>query len=112
MLAGPVHPRGCRCPRCDRSVAAELEAARLRDVAATAAARKLQTAREAREADKAKRAAEGISREVARAEVAARRLLDAKRAAEDDPKAARLRELRAAGKTMAEAFEIIESEGS
>lgn len=53
-----------------------------------------------------------IAGEVRNANDAAAKLRAAHAAADADPKAARLRELRAAGKTLAEAIEIIDSEGS
>jgi hypothetical protein len=53
-----------------------------------------------------------ISREVREADRLAAGLRIAKERADADPKAERLRELRAEGKTLAEAIEIIESEGT
>jgi hypothetical protein len=109
---GPLHLRGCRCPKCDRTERAKTAAQTLAETAARENARRALTRAEAREEVKREAAAEAISREEKSADAAAAKIRAAARAAADDPKAARLRELRAAGKTMAEAFEIIEREGS
>lgn len=109
---GPLHPRGCHCPRCDRTERAKSTAQTMAETAARETARRALTRAEAREEIKREVAAEAISREEKSADVAAAKIREAARRAADDPKAARLRELRAAGKTMAEAFEIIEAEGS
>lgn len=112
LPTGPLHPRGCHCPRCDRATRAEAEAQRLRDNAAREAAARLEGVRAARERLKIEAAREVMAADERAASLAVRDLREAKARADADPKAARLRELRAAGKTLAEAIEIIESEGS
>jgi hypothetical protein len=93
-------------------VAAECEAKRLTDAASADEAAKLLARRALRGEVKQIEVRAAISAEVREADRLAAGLRIAKERADADPKAERLRELRAAGKTLAEAFEIIESEGS
>lgn len=106
-----THARGCRCPFCDRNLRAEAEAERLRERAAQEAAGRLVRINEARAAAKVEAGREQIRREELDANDSIERIRAARNAADADPKAARLRELRAEGKTLAEAFAIIEAEG-
>jgi hypothetical protein len=107
---GPIHPRGCHCPNCDRVSRAEYEAAQLQEAAARREAAKLQTRQQVREEMKAARVREVLEAETRVASRAVGDLREAKARADADPKAERLRVLRAEGRTLAEAIEIIESE--
>lgn len=110
IATGPLHPRGCHCPHCDRTTRAEAEAARLTAAAAASDAAKLLARRELKREVKAAEGRAVISREIREADQLARSIAAARARADADPKAERLRALRAEGKTLAEAFEIIESE--
>jgi hypothetical protein len=88
-----------------------VEAARLKEDAAREAGARLVRVAEARKVAKVEAGREEISREVREANRTAAAIRVAGEHAAADPKARRLLELRAQGKTMAEAFEIIESEG-
>jgi hypothetical protein len=87
-----------------------VEAKRLLTEAVQTQAAKVEGVRAARAALKIAAARETIAADERTAADTVRELRAAKARADADPKAARLRELRAAGKTMAEAFEIIERE--
>jgi hypothetical protein len=112
VATGPLHPRGCHCPHCDRTSRAEVEAERLRAASAAAASSRAVAAAQTRKEIKAAAAREERAAEVMRASRAVGDLREAKARADADPKAGQLRVLRAEGKTLAEAIEIIEREAA
>lgn len=113
MPARPrTHVRGCRCPLCDRRARAAAEAAALQAAALAKVQPTIVDRKKANLDAKIKETARVVGADIREADRQAARMREAERRAADDPKAARLRELRAEGKTLAEAIEIIESEGS